>query len=296
MDITAFDITILVASTIGIILMSFAFPALGLAGEETQESEVPEFDIESDRFDIAGEFPQPPNEGPQHALQGTVYHNYPEESNEEFILGDESHGWTLRTYSPVNDSVFVELMHWYEGDPGTTPNIQKHLVELENESDSAQLIGGDVYDNWGNVTATVTAEDFAGQGTDNFTATVGYSFDCERGCGSDGDDGALTNLPIVGGLFEAGADVAGGVVWIAQIIVWMGVVAFELVINGLSAMVDVLAFVFGLADFLVTTYTDVVSSDEIASWASVILLIPGVMLMAVWAKLAAVAVEVIWIG
>ena len=71
MDFTTRDIGILISMSLAVIMISFVFPTIGLAdtGDKAAESEIPEFNISTDRFDFAGDFPDNPGTPSTGALE-----------------------------------------------------------------------------------------------------------------------------------------------------------------------------------------------------------------------------------
>lgn len=298
MDITGFDITILVASTIGIILMSFTFPALGLTGEETSEDEIPEFDVDADRFGFADEFPSRPNSPSSNVM--TISNREEDENRYTLTHTDRIQGgdnavdvytvFETESVQPPDHSprgqVWVEISNFSNGefdgyteaylnDTGDYATVSRAGYRVQFHLESAVNWNGTLNEN---------------EGT---RAVVSYEIQESP----PEVEPLIERVPIIGSFFETGGGgIVGAVTWIANVLQWAVLTSFDIILNGLGMVFDVVGFMFGLADFLVTTYTEIVSAEGLAPWASVILVIPGIMLMAVWAKLAAVAVEVIWIG
>ncbi len=69
MNITKFDMFILMFTSIAVITMSFTFPALGLTGETQNESDIPEFNISKGAADFAREEPEYPGAPSQGTLR-----------------------------------------------------------------------------------------------------------------------------------------------------------------------------------------------------------------------------------
>jgi hypothetical protein len=108
---------------------------------------------------------------------------------------------------------------------------------------------------------------------------------------SGGIGGFLSSLPVIGGLFGAGEQLVAVLAHFGLIIRWFFTFLFELSLNLLSMLFDVVSFGFGTLVWLGTTYTDVVSGA--GGWASVILLVPGILFSVVFAKLVMVAISLL---
>lgn len=62
MNITRFDVSILIGMLLAIILMTFIIPGLGFVNADVTTDDIPEFNMTTDRFDFAGDFPGTPTE------------------------------------------------------------------------------------------------------------------------------------------------------------------------------------------------------------------------------------------
>lgn len=272
------DITILVASTLGILLMSFAFPALGLTGDAAAENEVPEFSISADRFDIAGEFPERPGSPAGGPL---LWSNDGRFHNQVWLQGGTSSGYQLFLVNNGNLSdpeAEFQLDHW-----DSASVVASDSTNISNEGGFAELTA-DEY------TVFVEVNEFENVNESDLTIRGEYTVRDQPS-----NDDWYDRVPLVGGAISAATNVAGMVGWVGAILLWTGVTFFEMILNFLGVVVDVLLFMFGLASFLTATYSDVVSGAP-AAWAQVILLVPLVMLFVEWAKLGALFVEIVWIG
>lgn len=282
MDITPLDITILVASTVGVILMSFTFPALGLTGEEVTQDDVPQFDIETDRFDMVGDFPTRPA-GPD---GGTLvqYSDAGSGQAQDWITGDASDGEVISLLNDGNDTHPQWEIYIADWDNENTTNEVRTLI---NESET-KVINEDEWE----FVVTLDRE-YAGNQEDRIVAEATYGIENDP---TTEDTAWYSGIPVIG-------DTADGLQWISRMLVYLGSIfqwfvltLVQFVWNMSFAVIQVVTFVFGLASFLVDTYTSITSSASLASWAQVILMIPGVLFMIEWIKVVVVFVNTIWIG
>lgn len=276
MEITRFDITVLVATSTAIILMSLVFPPMGLvdAGNTTNTSEIPEFSMDADRFDIAGDFPPRPGSAGSPSDRIVT-------GNSTFIFGNENFGAELEYVTNGSTQVDFVLLAW---DDGSIQGTETFTHDSAGESNTTQITDGELQ--------MSTIEIRNSGDAQNLSATGQWSI-----LGGGGDGGSwVTDIPIVGSLVEGGQEVAAGVVWIGQIIRFFALTAFELLLNGINVVVDVTTFLFALTSWLVTTYSSITTANNLQAWAQLVLLIPSVLFAMVWAKLAVVAFDAIWIG
>lgn len=289
MNFTKFDVTLLVVMTMAIILMSFVMPAVGLAGDsnETSESEVPEFDIDSSRFDMVGDFPERPGSSKSGTLEF-------DEARLEDMDTETIEGYTFKWVDRPKDSgTSIELQNL----SGQSPRI---LV--------ADYVGGspDSYVDTYPLSATDVGEtithknnswsiEFSVDEIDNYddpNMTMAVSYDVLANGGSSSDSGGgLSSIPVIGTLFEAGSELASSVVWIGEVVYWGVIFVFEIGINMIGMLFDAMVFTIDLMNYMITTYADVVS--QATSWASVVLLVPGMILFAEFAKLTMVGISLL---
>lgn len=304
MDITRLDITILVATTIGVILMSFTFPALGLTGDKTNESDIPEFTINADRFDITGDLPGAPGSATT-GDQSVYYYENDLIADNAWLVGDkDTSGINLlmeNRNTTSNPEFYVSTRLYVDGEQRDNATTQLNLSQTETLETQYDTGDGIIYAN-----TTITLANINDKGTDNMTARFDYSIEVDgtqnvldsagEGLSSGGGSDWYDGIPIVSQTADALSWVARAIQYIANVLYW-GVGTFvELLLNGLGVVFDIATYVVDLLTWLTDTYLAIQSSSEIDAWASVILMIPAVIMMAEWAKIILVLVEVIWIG
>lgn len=290
MDITRLDITILVATTLGVILMTFVFSGLGLAGDEATASEVPEFDIDTDRFDLVGDFPTRPS-GPDggtlvHVSEGSRSNPLAQGSrNQAWITGDTSDGEFIFVLNEnnVSDPRFeVTLQDWDNGN--LTNEVTANFTE---EGDFNQLNEGDwkvdvTFDRFYNVNES------PGQ-TAEFTYEIANDPTTE-------DTAWYSGIPVIGDTAEGLQWISRMLVFLTSVVQWFVLSVVQFLWNMAFAIFEVVKFAFDLVSFLTTTYAEISGSSEISPWAQVILLVPGILMMIEWMKVALVLINTIWIG
>lgn len=263
MNFGKFDVMILLVMTIAIVSISFTMPALGLGGDSVNETEIPEYSIDPNRFDIAGEFPRNP--------------------------GTPSSG--VMWFNNSTPAEFSENQIWLDGD---TSNGGTEMVIIDS--------GGEfIVNEWSSGTATPTTYNLTNEGqrfvydqNDYEVAfevteyTAGEYYEVEFNVRDQPSGvGWIGRVPVVGGLFSGGEALAQTLAWIGSIAWWAVTVAWELTVNAINVLAGSTAFVFETATWLITTYTGIVSAAE--SWAAVFVAIPGLLLTIELGKLA-------WIG
>lgn len=285
MDINRWDITVLLASSIAIMSASFVFPAAGLAGEsnETVKSDIPDFNVSSDRFDFAGDFPRRPGAPSQtrlyweERLQGSS-------DNQMWVSGDTSGGLELLLRNNNSGTTQAQLnVNSWDNDNVTQTT---HFFDEEGQF-AEQTISTGI----GEFTLRFEAEtiDFNENQTDgDYTVSITVQE-------QPTDSNWYERIPVVGTVVSAGNDLVAMVGWVAAIIQWGLVTTFEIILNALGLTVDVLLFFFGLASWFAGTYSDVVAGAP-SAWSAAFLTLPGVLFALEWGKIAVVAINVIWIG
>lgn len=274
MNFTKFDLTIIVVMSIGIISMSFVFPALGLTDESTNESDVPEFDMASDRFDFAGEMPDNP---------GTP-------SQGEFNVQTDDGGQLRLKQSPEED---INL-NANDGTPGTDQvDPEVSLNKLNGTEDSPYQVNATLSE----VGDSATLEGFdyvadmewvrtENENQSNETAIVSYEI-----IEQPSDETWLSRVPVVGGIVSGANALAGIVGWIGSLIWWGFTFFVQTGLNVLGMVVDVAVYFVSTLSWLVGTYTGIVSGAN--AWAAVFVAIPGILLFGEFAKIVMVLISLL---
>lgn len=279
MDITKLDITIIIAATTAVILMSLTFPAIGLAGDEAERSSVPEFNVSGDRFNLAGEFPEQPGTPSEGQL------DWAEDGSEDtqmWLRGDTNGGEQFRVINDgttENPEVRYQIDQWDAG----------AVVESDNETFTEPGDGTLVLSDPGWV-IRIEATEFNNVNTSDFRVEGEYEIREQPS-----SDSWYQRIPVIGSAINAGANLTGIVSWIGSIVRWAFMSLWEIVLNTIGVVFDFVLFCFGVVAYMFTTYNTIAMSPS-AAWATAILYLPALMLMMMWAKLAMLTVEVVWIG
>lgn len=105
------------------------------------------------------------------------------------------------------------------------------------------------------------------------------------------DSGWLSGVPVLGATVEATQATAATLMWFIEISVWALVYVFDLVANAVGLATDVGVYVVGVVNWLITTYTGIISS--VGGWPGVFIALPGLLLGAVLAKMVAVGITLL---
>lgn len=284
MDITKLDVTILVAMSTAIILMSLTFPALGLGGDEAQESDIPQYNTSGQQFDVVGDFPRQPGTPTsgflywEEALAGNS-------DNTRWLEGSEAGGCKCVTLGALNSTIngtSVTITRetsggtvnqtwakWPNDTVGRRQAVDVYGYEMVFELESLEYV-----DNG-------TGEDF----------TVSYNIN-----GQEPSDSWYNRLPIVGAAIPSTEQITGMIGWLGSVLYWAVGTTYEIIANYLLIVIEIITYFADLVGWLTGTYESIVSAGSISGWARAILTIPGILLGVVLAKLAIVVVEVVWIG
>lgn len=261
MNLTATDAKILVAASAMVVLMSFLFPALGMAGTEQTQSDIPEFNITTSRFDFAGDLPQ----FPTNPTSGVLNHSSDKfddfRGNIQFELGPGDDG--NRTFLVANSETEVTIQ-----DVEASTELDNHTFSSNGEE---ATLTGNGYE------IDVHAEDIStGAGEYEWIAT-------KRPQDSD--------LPLIGGIADFSDKLVSVVAWVATTFVVLSQRLIEGSFNVGGIIFDVLVFLIDLMHWLITTYFN--SVDSAPGYAKVVLTVPGVMLFYEFSKLTIIGINTV---
>lgn len=270
MNLTKFDILLLTTMSLSVILISLVFPALGLtdATDEQGESDVPEFNISEGTFDLAGDFPERGQNAPD---RGTiVYEEDVQSADGRDIIWIERPKDTGTSIQVVNNSGTEEIWFRNWSSTGSVRAGDDYAITEEGE----EIIHAN--DSW---TIDFTVQTFDDPQQSNMTIEVQYDVR-SRPNNSQGNFGF--------GSLEALANVLG---FLGLIIRWMIVFIVELGINLLVILFNITSFIISLLHWLLSTYFSVVSAAS--NFAAVILMVPGILLFGVFAKLGMIFISLL---
>lgn len=275
-EITRRDIMLLFVMALAIVSMSLVFPALGITNEDSvTASEIPEFQLEQDRFDIAGDFPNDPGT----PTSGTMtYDSSADYNNNQIWLsgGTDGGGYEL-VLLPNGDQAEIRINEWNSSS----------FVGYSSTNVSANNTAGAVSrDEW---TVTVETTDAFNADTDPSVGYYEVTYNVEEQPGDGGNIGE--RIPLVGTLFSAANGLAGMVGWIGSIIYWLVQSTFEVILNVTGMLYDVTSYFINLISWMSTTYGAVVTSAN--GWVSVFVALPGIIFSAVLGKLVIIGISLL---
>jgi len=281
MEFSKFDIVLITSMTLAIIVMSYMFPALGLADatNETQGDDIPEFNLSTSQFDIVGAFPDSPGGTSSGDLRW--YENGSDGSQKELLNSDYQDGLShniINEGSTATPDVEVSLIDWVSGSNDQEDNF---TASSEGQTDTLCLLNQKrAYE----IDYEVT--DYENSGQSNFTAAVDYDIQKQPA-----DSGWISRIPIVGALFGAGQQLASIVGWIGAIIFWGFGTVVEVAVTIVTILFGIMSYGVDMGQFLTSTYTNVIAGVD--GWASVILLVPAAILFAEFVKIAMIGISLL---
>lgn len=245
MSFTSLDYKIMVSGVIFVVLMSFIGPAVGMAADDINATDIPDFSLDSARFDFVGELPEYPSEPSSGVLNATSdrFDDYRGQTQIELGPGDDGN----RTFLVSNTSGGV----WITDVEAGTIN-DEHVFTSTGEIHELNAQG-------------YTIKVHAANLSRNF-----YEWQAtERP-----DD---SSLPLIGGALNLADAVAAGLVWIGSTIVVLAMILVEGVANTGGVVFDIVVFGFNLLSFILTNYLSVVAGAP-AGFAKILVSLPGIVL------------------
>lgn len=280
MEITQRDIGILIAMSITVIAMSYIFPALGFAGSEVKDSDIPQFNMSTSHFDIVGDFPKDPSSPSTGEL---VYDKDKLIASllQEWLHGDQSDGVRhtagLASDSSNADYPTVTVVQYSMGSAVGSDTVD---LTTENEVYTYNNASYQIEYNW------TESENY---NQSDAVYTVEYKI-----VESPDDVGILGRIPVVGGIFSSGSNLAAIVGWLASVTYWLVGTAISILLNFVATLLQIAVYVFGMFHWLLSTYFSIANTAN--GFASIIVMIPGIILFMQFAKIAATLIDIIWIG
>lgn len=275
MNFGKWDMMIFVTMTFAVIAMSFTFPALGMTDmDEAEDDDIPEFNMTTDRFDFADQFPD--NPGAPSTGQLVWYEDDPRGERQATDLDPENRLFLFNEGNTTDWELNATLQDWSE-----EPPIEE-TVQLTEVGDRAELENDD-YD------LDITVLRVQDEGTDDLLITTEYQIEEQPQ-----DNVWYDRIPVVGSVFGAGEQLAGIVGWIGSIIYWFVGTVLATILNMFYAMIEIITFLFSLLHWLISTYGSVISASN--SWSTVFILIPALLLFLEFVKIGFIAIHIIWIG
>ena len=285
MNFTKFDMMILITSLLAVIVMSLTFPMLGMAGEEADEDDVPSFDIDSDRFNFAGEFPENPGTPSQFYLFWNDQLGQ-DSDNVRWLDGDVDDGHEIlitdQTGTQGDPQADVIINHWDAGTVVEDETFSLNFTEYETVTDF-----GDGYDLF---VEFDRKENITWDGGQSEGVEVRVNVEVRD---QPEDSGWLTRVPIIGGVLGTADAVASMVGWIGSILWWGVTWFFQIAATLLAILFDTIVFAFDVVAFITGTYGEILTADNVSSWAILIAHVPLVLFLLELAKLTMVAISLL---
>lgn len=329
-NISPNDIKILIALTIAVVGISLVFPMMGLGSTSADDPrDIPTMELDTDRYDFAGEFPsRPDSEGSGELRSGTGYAQ--SESQRAMYLSDPS--GEIENVGEITNPAEVDSLIMFiapnqesiteqDGDFAVylyatndqIPTTEQGTIDFTqinaNNPEWVNAVVFDADDQPGSFDMTVET----GDGTPEMSMTVRVNptrttLDMDEetvdyrvtydvvsiDSPSDGG-GLLSGLPIIGTLFSGGADILGGIILFVQQVIWFVGTVISIIVNGVSLVAQAITFLGETLAFVIGGYADVLASAP-GGVASVVLAFPGLLLGIQVIRVSLVAVNTIWVG
>lgn len=263
MNLGPSDMKIVIVFGGAIVVMSLLFPALGMAGTEQTASDVPQFDINTSKFDFVDDIPPFPSNPGQGVLNASSDKFDDSRGNIQVELGEGSDG--NRTFLVSNTSGGVWITDVEEN------TIDDDYV-FTSDGETATLEGQ-------GFTIDVHAADLSG---DYYEWII-----TER----PEDQTFLGGLPLIGGFASSLDQVASVVAWLGQAFIVGSMIVSEAALNTGGATLDFITFWIDLGGWLVDVWFN--SVDSAPGYAKVILTVTAVPLFWVFSKMVAMTVSLI---
>lgn len=263
------DIMLLLTMSLAVISMSFVFPAIGLTDDDAVgENEIPEFNISTDRFQFATEFPDAPSTPTEGVLWFDATRSSSLSDNRVWLQGDTDNGVELFVSEESNGTGEININIWESGSVTDTDN-----ATFDENTNLSTVIAGD----WGvRFEPSETESDFDERYYEG--------------------DYQVTNRPqdgegVIGSVVGLVSDTASVLAWFGVIFYWVSISIIEVSFNAAVALFDVTVYLLGLANFLISTYTSIISGAS--GFASVFVALPGIILAAILAKIVMIGVSLL---
>lgn len=272
MNITKFDITIVVVMSLSIVSMSFVFPALGLSDINTKENDIPELNVSENAFDFASQFP----DRPRSVDGGIITYRADGLDDRDIDLLVEGQNLVVSTsaFAEGNGNTTPIRVFLTEFGPNGGTQIDQANLTLNNTGEVGEL----TVDNQTEYTVRYTLIETRNSGTDQFEAQVQFEV-----TDSPGTDGFL------GTIFGAADTLASTLAWIGTVFYWISVTIVQTTLNVLSAILSVITYIFSLFGWLSGTYASVITSAP--SWVGIFVSIPGILLTFTLSKMVIIGIK-----
>lgn len=280
------DIGLIVGLSIAIVFMSYTFPALGLVEEDSATADdIPEFNITASQFDFTGDFPDRPGTPSQNRLVWDDEIGERGTENDVWLWGDrDSVGLQLvmsdlfNTHTGPGEPLTLRAMWFFDG---VQQNTTDYNVTGRWENNNRVWVNKNSTGDDERIQFEILEHDL-----DDRTV-VQYTIDQQPE-----DEGWIERIPIVGGVFSAGEQLASIVGWIGAVIWWGISWFFEIALNLLALLLKTVTFMVSLFHWLMSSYFGLVAGAP-SAWSKVVVTIPGLILFLEFAKVTMIAISLL---
>lgn len=291
MNFGKFDIQLILIMSTTVIFMSIIFPSLGLAGDSTSASNVPEFNPDAAEFDVGGDYPsrvdsnsqtrtlsfttETPSSGPlDYTTAGAdrgsnIYDKLNGPSFQIAIEKIYNASGTLEDYD--NETIISFTATHFNETSGTT---QRSVDLAPRESQRVDWFGYDMSINYNRFIET----------SDGYETGVKVTFyELGYGCLDCGSEEGT-------GLFGI-ATIVEGIAWVGEVFFWFLGFLFEVSVNLIALLFETIRFMFSLLAWISSNYFGVANS--LSGIGSLIALLPGIVMSLELAKLVFVGISLL---
>lgn len=253
MSFTTRDLFLVVGMVFAIILMNGFFMHSGVQGDQYQESEMPELNITQSQVDLTPKTADAKNPGSP--SRGFV------SPRDDFDGAYDSNSWIRKDEVYVTAQSFGSYTEVALANTSVVGDID--TVQLTNLSETGELTGD-------GFTISVELIEKTGDSTDAGLWIVEYEVEKQPST----DSSWMSSVPVVGGLYSSGNQLASMVGWIGAMLYY----GITWIVGGFISLVATLGllvvYVVGLIGWIGGTYTSLISSAP--GWSSLIVSVPGI--------------------
>ena len=275
MEWTLRDFSIFLSMAIAVVGMTYTFPALGLA--DATVSQPPSYDADASGFNLAGEFPENPGTPSTGEITYQNGTGASLDKNEVWLEDDDM--FLLATTVSSDMKVIMTRFNGTSPVPNedfSTSSATEQQLTFEESGEEVWVV---------NLKVTDVETIDASNGFYNYT--VEYEI-LER---PNSDGGFASGIPLVGGVFSAGSELAATVGWGISVIWWFVTYVFEIAVSLLVMLYAVVSFVTSFLSWIVLGYTAIIA--EIGGFAGLVLTLPLLLLWFETAKAILVGISLL---
>lgn len=280
MDLTRNDFAIMVSMTLAVILIVIVSNGMGLTDTGQNKSKMPEYELQANKFDVVGGFPDNPGTPSKGSL--TWYESDERSGLETHILwikGDTSGGVEMFIY---NDSINKSSVTWI---------VNKWSNGNVEYRDEYQLNGSEDLAVHNNNSWSISMETTDIKNIDSTNTTINAEYEIVQ---RPSDTGFLKSVPIVGSMLQAGDELAGFVGWIGSIIYWFFGSSYEIIVNSIVVILDSAFYAADLFGWMTGQYFAIM--DNAGGIASIFVVIPPILMFLESLKIGFIVIHIVWIG